>query len=133
VTLVESLYIASATENDDKTGSPVRKKPMYRVTTKHYSNEDKLESSQPNPHFIVMNTISICPQNHFKKIQRKVYDKELNALNTSWVHGFNSCLKYDLFSVKIIMSHEPKLYHEFVQQKEESLKAKIAKLKNNEH
>lgn len=66
VTLIESLYIVSATEDNDKTGSPVRKKPMYRVTTKHYNHDDNLENGQPKSTLFVMNTISITPQNHFK-------------------------------------------------------------------
>lgn len=112
VTFIESLYIASATDSDNKVGSPIRKKPAYKVTTKQYSHEDVLQREQQKPRFFVMKTIAIAPQNHFKKIQKRVYDKNLDVNNTSWVHGFNSCLKYELFSAKVIMTHEPRLYQE---------------------
>lgn len=59
-----------------------------------------------------MKTISITPQNHFKKIQKRVYHRDLDMNNTSWVHGFNSWLKYELFHAKIITSHEPRLFYE---------------------
>jgi len=68
VTLIDSLYIASATEDNDKVGSPIRKKASYKVTTKHFNENKTLDKTEesPQPHFFVMNTISIAPQNHFK-------------------------------------------------------------------
>jgi hypothetical protein len=121
VTFIESLYIASATDDDDKVGSPIRKKPVYKVTTKHYNHEEVSEGEQQKPRFFVMNKIAIAPQNHFKKIQKRVYDRNLDARNTSWIHGFNSCLKYELFSAKVIMTHEPRLYQESKGQQLEKL------------
>jgi hypothetical protein len=133
VTLIESLYIASAVDRKKKVESPVNKRPSYTVTTKHYSNDNVAEQKDseyaPKPHFFVMNTISISPQNHFKKIQKRVYGSNLDASNTSWVHGFNSCLKYELFSVKLFMSHEPKLYKESIGNNAKALSTKIQTLK----
>lgn len=48
VTFVESLYIASATNDDDKIGSPVRKKPNFTVTERQYSKEEMGSQSKPN-------------------------------------------------------------------------------------
>lgn len=92
VTLIDSLYIVSATQNGNKVGSPVRKKSSYTVTTKHFDDDQGSDEKEeaPKPHFFVMNTISISPQNHFRKVQKRVYGIELSVENTSWVHGFNS-------------------------------------------
>ena len=135
VTLIESLYIASATEDDDKIGSPVRKKPSYKVTTKHF-DKDKMDISSeeaPKSHFLVMNTISISPQNHFRKIQKRVYNCTLDTSNTSWVHGFNSWLKYELFSAKLVMSHQPKTYGESTNKNLNALSHKMSENKSSEY
>mmetsp|Transcript_16705 Transcript_16705/g.14620 ORF Transcript_16705/g.14620 Transcript_16705/m.14620 type:complete len:104 (-) Transcript_16705:519-830(-) len=97
VTFIEGLYIASATDRDDKIGSPIRKKPNYIIKEEilHYNNDNSHEQKAPETKshsggILFMKSISITPQNHFKKIKKRVYDRNLDATNTSWVHAFNS-------------------------------------------
>jgi len=82
-------------------------------TDKNKGNGSKSNSSGTG-NIIFMKSVSIAPQNHFKKIKKRVYDRNLDASNTSWVHAFNSCLKYDLFHAKVIMSHEPKVFYDSI-------------------
>jgi hypothetical protein len=48
VTFIESLYIASATNDNDKIGSPVRKKSNFTVIERQYSKEEMESESKPN-------------------------------------------------------------------------------------
>ena len=88
VTFIEGLYIASATNHNDRIGSPIRKRPNYIV--KEFSSSQNSPEKSYSSNFLVMKTISIIPQNYFKKLRKRVYDKNLDISNTSWVHGFNS-------------------------------------------